>query len=67
VENHSVPPDIEVEDDPKAVRAGHDPQLEKGVEVMELVKKRTRPGQSRTVRPIPTTTKLWSKSACSFG
>ena len=40
VENHGVPPDIEVEYDPKAVRAGHDPQLEKAVEVvMELLKK----------------------------
>jgi tricorn protease len=25
VENHGVPPDIDVEYDPKAVRAGHDP------------------------------------------
>jgi tricorn protease len=33
VENHGVPPDIEVEYDPAAVRAGHDPQLEKAVEV----------------------------------
>jgi tricorn protease len=40
VENHGVPPDIEVEYDPKAVRAGHDPQLEKAIEVvMELLKK----------------------------
>ena len=28
VENHGVPPDVEVEDDPKAVPEGHDPQLE---------------------------------------
>ncbi len=34
VENHGVPPDIEVEFDPAAVRAGHDPQLEKAVEVL---------------------------------
>ncbi len=34
VENHGVPPDIEVEYDPAAVRAGHDPQLEKAVEVV---------------------------------
>jgi len=40
IENHGVAPDIEVEYDPKAVRAGHDPQLEKAVEVvMELLKK----------------------------
>jgi tricorn protease len=34
VENHGVAPDIEVEFDPAAVRAGHDPQLEKAVEVL---------------------------------
>ena len=34
VENHGVPPDIEVEYDPAAVRAGHDPQLEKAVAVV---------------------------------
>ena len=34
VENHGVPPDIEVDYDPAAVRAGHDPQLEKAVEVV---------------------------------
>jgi len=34
VENHGVPPDIEVEFDPALVRAGHDPQLEKAVEVL---------------------------------
>jgi tricorn protease len=34
VENHGVPPDIEVEFSPKAWREGHDPQLEKAVEVL---------------------------------
>jgi len=44
VENHGVPPDIDVEYDPKSVRAGHDPQLEKAVEVvMDLLKKNPRP------------------------
>jgi len=39
VENHGVPPDIEVEMDPKLVREGHDPQLERAVEeVLELLK-----------------------------
>jgi tricorn protease len=33
VENIGVPPDIEVEQDPELVRKGHDPQLEKAVEV----------------------------------
>jgi len=32
--NQGVPPDIEVELDPLSVRQGHDPQLEKAVEVV---------------------------------
>ena len=44
VENHGVPPDVEVELEPKAARAGHDSQLEKAVEVvMELLKKNPPP------------------------
>ena len=40
VENHGVAPDIEVEQDPAAVRQGHDPQLEKAIEVvMEQLQK----------------------------
>jgi tricorn protease len=47
VENHGVPPDIEVEYDPQAVREGHDPQLEKAVEVvMEQLEKNPPPGES---------------------
>jgi len=34
VENHGIAPDIEVELDPHAVREGHDPQLEKTVQVL---------------------------------
>jgi tricorn protease len=34
VENHGVDADVEVELDPKAVREGHDPQLEKSVELL---------------------------------
>jgi tricorn protease len=33
IENQGVAPDIDVEDDPKAEREGHDPQLEKAVAV----------------------------------
>ena len=40
VENVGISPDIEVEDDPKKVREGHDPQLEKAVEVvLDLLQK----------------------------
>jgi tricorn protease len=39
VENHGVAPDIEVENDPASVAAGHDRQLEKAVQVtMEALK-----------------------------
>jgi tricorn protease len=34
VENHGVPPDIEVDDDPALIRQGHDPQLERAVGVL---------------------------------
>jgi tricorn protease len=44
VENNGVQPDIEVEMDPKAVRQGHDPQLEKAVQVvMEELEKNPLP------------------------
>jgi tricorn protease len=40
VENHGIAPDIEVDQDPKLVREGHDPQLEKAVETaLEMLKK----------------------------
>jgi tricorn protease len=40
VENHGVAPDVEVEQDPYEIRKGHDPQLEKAVEiVLEALKK----------------------------
>ncbi len=40
VENHGIAPDIEVENDPASVAAGHDAQLEKAVQVtMEALKK----------------------------
>jgi tricorn protease len=44
VENHGIAPDYDVDLDPAAVRAGHDPQLEKAVEVvMDLLKKNPLP------------------------
>jgi len=33
VENHGIAPDVEVEQDPALVRQGHDPQLERAVEL----------------------------------
>jgi tricorn protease len=44
VENHGVAPDIEVMMDPKLVREGHDPQLDKAVElVMQALKEHPLP------------------------
>ena len=47
-EDEGVAPDIEVEQDPAAVRAGRDPQLEKAVEViLTLLKKNPPPAIKR--------------------
>jgi tricorn protease len=52
VENVGVAPDIEVEYDPKKVREGHDPQLEKAVEVvMEMLQKNPLPQYKRPAYP----------------
>ncbi len=52
VENIGVAPDIEVEQDPAAVRKGRDPQLEKAVEVvMEELKKSPPPKLRRPAFP----------------
>jgi tricorn protease len=52
VENHGVPPDIEVELDPQAWRAGHDLQLEKAIEVaLDQLKKSPLPQHQKPVYP----------------
>jgi tricorn protease len=52
VENHGIAPDIEVELDPGLVRQGHDPQLEKAVEVvMDELRKNPPPVVKRPVFP----------------
>ena len=52
VENAGIAPDIDVELDPRAWRAGHDPQLEKAVEVlMHELKKHPPPRYSRPPYP----------------
>ena len=52
VENHGIAPDVEVDLDPKLVREGHDPQLEKAVDVvMELLKKN--PAEKYPKPPYP--------------
>jgi len=52
VENHGVAPDFEVELDPAAVRQGHDPQLDKAIEVvMEELRKNPPPVLKRPPYP----------------
>ncbi len=52
VENHGIPPDDEVEMDPKLVREGHDPQLEEAVKVvLQLLKEHPTPAYPRPVYP----------------
>jgi tricorn protease len=57
VENEGVAPDIDVENWPKEVIAGHDPQLERAVEeAMRRLKER--PLDRATSEPAPPT---WGK------
>lgn len=52
VENVGISPDIEVENDPKKVREGHDPQLEKAVEVvLEMLQKNPLPKYKKPAYP----------------
>ncbi len=52
VENHGVAPDVEVEMEPEAWRAGRDPQLEKAVEIaLELLAKN--PARQHQKPPYP--------------
>jgi tricorn protease len=52
VENHGITPDVEVELDPKLVREGHDPQLERAVEVvLDLLKKNPPPSYPKPAYP----------------
>jgi C-terminal processing protease CtpA/Prc len=47
VENSGVSPDIEIEQDPKLVRRGRDPQLEKAIEVILAELEKNPPPQPR--------------------
>jgi len=52
VENYGTTPDIEVELDPQAWRAGHDPQLEKAVSVvLEELRKNPLPKPRKPAYP----------------
>jgi tricorn protease len=52
VENHGVDPDYAVEQDPKAVSEGHDPQLEKAVSLaLEELQKQPQPEMHKPAYP----------------
>lgn len=53
VENEGVPPDLEVEQTPAEVNAGHDPQLEKAIQVvMDELRKNPLPALKRPPYPV---------------
>jgi tricorn protease len=53
VENIGVPPDIEVEQTPAEVIAGHDPQLERAIQlVLEQLKQNPPPQPARPTYPV---------------
>jgi tricorn protease len=55
IEGHGVDPDIEVENDPKSVIDGHDPQLERAVEeLMKKVREQPRRLPDRPAAPVKT-------------
>jgi tricorn protease len=52
VENIGIAPDVEVEQDPQLVQRGHDPQLERAVQVaLELLAKNPTPKYPRPRYP----------------
>jgi tricorn protease len=55
IEGHGVDPDIEVENDPKSVIEGDDPQLERGVqEIMRQIKANPKVLPKRPADPVKT-------------
>ncbi|HYG64655.1 MAG TPA: S41 family peptidase, partial [Thermoanaerobaculia bacterium] len=55
IEGHGVDPDIEVDNDPKSLLAGRDPQLERGVaEVLKAIEKEPRKLPARPAPPVKT-------------
>jgi tricorn protease len=68
VENHGVQPDYEVEMDPKLVKEGHDPQLEKAVALaLDLLAKNPPPQPKRPEYPNYQRTSAPPKSGAAGG
>ena len=53
VENAGVPPDIEVEQDPAAVAAGKDPQLDRAIEIVLEALAKSPPPKGPQRPPFP--------------
>jgi tricorn protease len=64
IENHGVAPDVEVENDPALVRAGHDPQLEKAVQVV-MTELEKHPAPQYRQPPFPNYHKTTSVSSAT--
>ena len=59
IEGHGVDPDIVVENDPQALLAGHDQQLERGVtEVLRLIQEHPRHLPARPAPPVKAPTSM---------
>ena len=59
IEGHGVDPDIEVDNDPASVIAGHDPQLERAIaEVLAAMEREPRKLPKRPADPVKTPTAL---------
>ena len=55
IEGHGVDPDIEVENDPKSVLEGRDPQLERGIaEIERLLGEKPHTLPQRPAPPVRT-------------
>jgi tricorn protease len=55
IEGYGVEPDIEVENDPKSVIAGGDPQLERAIaEITRMIRDDPRPLPTRPAPPVKT-------------
>jgi tricorn protease len=60
VENVGISPDVEVQNDPKLVRQGRDPQLEKAVEIA-LAELKKNPPKDYAIPPYPKYPPRWPK------
>ncbi len=65
VENVGVPPDIDVEQDPAAVAAGKDPQLDRAIEVALKELAENPPPKPPTMPPFPVRARTPDRAAAA--